>query len=237
MAATNDLLVDLQGIGKRYTRGVHVVTVLDNLDLRVARGEFVALMGPSGSGKSTLLNLIGGLDSPDAGRVLIDGRDIAHYTDRQLTAWRAAYVGFVFQSYNLLPTLTAQQNVALPLLLTGLGSSEIQKRARTALDIVGLADRGAHKPAELSGGQEQRVSIARALVTDPALLICDEPTGGLDRNTADEILELLELLNASYGKTIVMVTHDPKAADHAQRVLHMDKGVLQGTARATEAAT
>jgi putative ABC transport system ATP-binding protein len=237
VAATNDLLVDLQGIGKRYTRGVHVVTVLDNLDLRVARGEFVALMGPSGSGKSTLLNLIGGLDSPDAGRVLIDGRDIAHYTDRQLTAWRAAYVGFVFQSYNLLPTLTAQQNVALPLLLTGLGSSEIQKRARTALDIVGLADRGAHKPAELSGGQEQRVSIARALVTDPALLICDEPTGGLDRNTADEILELLELLNASYGKTIVMVTHDPKAADHAQRVLHMDKGVLQGTARAAEAAT
>jgi putative ABC transport system ATP-binding protein len=143
----------------------------------------------------------------------------------------------VFQSYNLLPTLTAQQNVALPLLLTGLGSAEIHKRARTALDIVGLADRGAHKPAELSGGQEQRVSIARALVTDPALLICDEPTGGLDRDTADEILELLELLNASYGKTIIMVTHDPKAADHAQRVLQMDKGVLQHAARAVEAAT
>ncbi len=237
MTATNELLVDLQGIGKRYTRGVHTVTVLDHLDLRVARGEFVALMGPSGSGKSTLLNLIGGLDSPDAGRVLIDGRDIAHYTDRQLTAWRAAYVGFVFQSYNLLPTLTAQQNVALPLLLTGLGSSEIQKRARTALEIVGLVDRGTHKPTELSGGQEQRVSIARALVTDPALLICDEPTGGLDRNTADEILELLELLNASYGKTIVMVTHDPKAAGHAQRVLHMDKGVLREAAHAAEAAT
>jgi putative ABC transport system ATP-binding protein len=233
---TNDLLVDLQRIGKRYRRGAHVVTVLDNLDLRVARGEFVALMGPSGSGKSTLLNLIGGLDRPDDGRVLIDGRDIAHYTDRQLTAWRAAYVGFVFQSYNLLPTLTAQQNVALPLLLTGLGSGEIHKRARTALDIVGLADRGAHKPAELSGGQEQRVSIARALVTDPALLICDEPTGGLDRDTADEILGLLELLNAAYGKTIIMVTHDPKAADHAQRVLQMDKGVLQDAARAVEAA-
>jgi putative ABC transport system ATP-binding protein len=234
---TNDLLVDLQRIGKRYRRGAHVVTVLDNLDLRVARGEFVALMGPSGSGKSTLLNLIGGLDRPDDGRVLIDGRDIAHYTDRQLTTWRAAYVGFVFQSYNLLPTLTAQQNVALPLLLTGLGSGEIHKRARTALDIVGLSDRGAHKPAELSGGQEQRVSIARALVTDPALLICDEPTGGLDRDTADEILGLLELLNAAYGKTIIMVTHDPKAADHAQRVLQMDKGVLQDAARAVEAAT
>jgi putative ABC transport system ATP-binding protein len=233
----NDLLVDLQGIGKHYRRGAHAVTVLDKLDLQVARGEFVALMGPSGSGKSTLLNLIGGLDSPDEGRVLIDGRDIARYTDRQLTAWRAAYVGFVFQSYNLLPALTAQRNVALPLLLTGLGSAEIHKRARTALDIVGLTERAAHKPTELSGGQEQRVSIARALVTDPALLICDEPTGGLDRNTADEILELLELLNASYGKTIVMVTHDPKAADHAQRVLHMDKGVLQGAARAAEAAT
>ena len=234
MTEPNDVLVDLQGIGKRYQRGAHVVAVLNDLDLRVARGEFVAFMGPSGSGKSTLLNLIGGLDRPDEGRVLIDGRDIAHYTDRQLTAWRATYVGFVFQSYNLLPALTAQQNVALPLLLTGLGSADIRKRARTALDIVGLADRAAHKPTELSGGQEQRVSIARALVSDPALLICDEPTGGLDRDTADEILQLLELLNASYGKTIVMVTHDPKAASHTQRVLHIDKGVLQGAARAFE---
>ncbi len=235
--AVSGFLVDLQGIGKQYRRGAHTVAVLNDLDLRVARGEFVALMGPSGSGKSTLLNLIGGLDSPDNGRVLIDGRDIAHYSDRQLTAWRAAYVGFVFQSYNLMPALTAEQNVALPLLLTELRSSEIHRRARTALDVVGLADRAAHKPTELSGGQEQRVSIARALVTDPALLICDEPTGGLDRNTADEILQLLELLNASHGKTIVMVTHDPKAASHARRVLHMDKGVLLDAARATERAT
>ena len=222
----NELLVDLQRVSKRYRRGAHVVAVLNDLDLHVTRGEFVAFMGPSGSGKSTLLNLIGGLDSPDAGKVLIDGRDIAHYTDRQLTAWRAANVGFVFQSYNLLPALTAEQNVALPLLLTGLALAEMNRRARTALEIVGLTDRAAHTPKELSGGQEQRVSIARALVSDPALLICDEPTGGLDRNTADEILELLELLNRDHGKTVIMVTHDPKAATHAQRVLHMDKGVL-----------
>ncbi len=233
----NECLVDLQGVGKRYQRGTHVVNVLNDLDLRVACGEFVAFMGPSGSGKSTLLNLIGGLDTPDAGKVLIDGRDIAHYTDRQLTAWRAAYVGFVFQSYNLLPALTAQQNVALPLLLTDLALGEIQRRARTALEIVGLADRAAHRPRELSGGQEQRVSIARALATDPTLLICDEPTGGLDRGAADQVLELLELLHLEHGKTVIMVTHDPKAARHAQRVLQMDKGVLLDAADAVRIAT
>ena len=233
----HEVLVDLQGVSKRYRRGAHVVGVLNELHLRVARGEFVAFMGPSGSGKSTLLNLIGGLDSPDDGRVLIDGHDIAHYTDRQLTAWRAAYVGFVFQSFNLLPALSAEQNVALPLLLTGLPLGEIRRRAHTALDIVGLADRAAHQPRELSGGQEQRVAIARALVTDPQLLICDEPTGGLDRSTADDILGLLELLNRDHGKTIVMVTHDPKAATHARRVLHMDKGVLLEADPAVEGAT
>ncbi len=233
----NECLVDLQRVGKRYRRGTHVVSVLNDLDLRVACGEFVAFMGPSGSGKTTLLNLIGGLDTPDAGQVLIDGRDIAHYTDRQLTAWRAAYVGFVFQSYNLLPALTAQQNIALPLLLTGLALGEINRRARTALEIVGLADHATHRPRELSGGQEQRVSIARALVTDPALLICDEPTGGLDRGAADGVLELLELLQREHGKTVIMVTHDPKAASHAQRVLHMDKGVLLDAADAVEITT
>jgi putative ABC transport system ATP-binding protein len=203
----------------------------------VARGEFVAFMGPSGSGKSTLLNLIGGLDRPDDGEVLIDGHDIARYGDRHLTQWRAAHVGFVFQSYNLLPALSALQNVALPLVLTGLALGEIRRRARTALDVVGLADRSAHRPRELSGGQEQRVAIARALVSDPALLICDEPTGGLDRTTADDVLGLLEFLNRDLGKTVIMVTHDPKAATHAQRVLNMDKGVLLETGYAVEDAT
>jgi putative ABC transport system ATP-binding protein len=228
-----EALVDLRGVSRRYQRGAHGVAVLNDLYLRVAPGEFVAFMGPSGSGKSTLLNLIGGLDRPDAGQVLIDAHDIAHYTDRQLTAWRAAYVGFVFQSYNLLPALTAAQNVALPLLLTQLRLGEMRKRAATALEIVGLGDRAGHKPSELSGGQEQRVSIARALVTDPALLICDEPTGGLDRSTADDVLALLGVLNQAHGKTVIMVTHDPKAAAHAQRVLHMDKGVLLDAPAAT----
>jgi putative ABC transport system ATP-binding protein len=233
----NESLVSLQRVSRRYQRGSHAVAVLNELNLEVTRGEFVAFMGPSGSGKSTLLNLIGGLDRPDRGRVLIDGRDIARYTDRQLTAWRAAYVGFVFQAYNLLPALTAEQNVALPLLLTTLGSVEVRRRARTALEIVGLVDRAAHRPAELSGGQEQRVSVARALVADPALVICDEPTGGLDRATADEILELLELLNRDHRKTVIMVTHDPKAATRAERVLHLDKGVLFEPAAAAQVAT
>ena len=231
----NDVLVSLEAVSRHYARGGHSVRVLNDLDLEVERGDFVAFMGPSGSGKSTLLNLIGGLDRPDGGRVVIDGKDIARYTDRQLTAWRAAYVGFVFQAYNLLPALSAAQNVALPLLLTSLSLSEIRRRAHTALEIVGLADRAAHRPKELSGGQEQRVAIARAVVTDPELLICDEPTGGLDRTTADEVLQLLGLLNREHGKTVIMVTHDPKAAAHARRVLHMDKGALLESASALEA--
>jgi putative ABC transport system ATP-binding protein len=228
--AVNESLVNLHAVTKAYRRGAHRVSVLDQVDLHVGRGEFIALMGPSGSGKSTLLNLIGGLDRPDAGQVLIDGSDIARYTDRQLTAWRAGYVGFVFQSYNLLPALSALQNVALPLLLTNLKRAEIDRRARTALEIVGLADRAAHRPKELSGGQEQRVAIARAIVSDPKLLICDEPTGGLDRETAEEVLQLLAIMSGEYGKTLIMVTHDPKAAAFARRVLHMDKGLLLETA-------
>ncbi len=221
-----EILVDVQHVVKRYRRGTHVISVLNELNVQIPRKEFVAFMGPSGSGKSTLLNLIGGLDRPDQGHVIVDGADIAVLADRQLTAWRAAFVGFVFQAYNLMPSLSAEQNVALPLLLTRLGSAEIRRRALTALDIVGLFDRAKHRPTELSGGQEQRVAIARAIVSDPQLLICDEPTGGLDRKTADEILSLLELLNRDLAKTIVMVTHDPKAASHAGRVLHMDKGLM-----------
>ncbi len=221
-----EVLVDVQHVVKRYRRGPHVINVLNELNVQVLRQDFVAFMGPSGSGKSTLLNLIGGLDRPDQGRVVFDGKDITGFTDRQLTAWRAEYVGFVFQSYNLMPALSAEQNVALPLLLTPLGSSQIRQRAQTALEIVGLADRGSHRPTELSGGQEQRVAIARALVSDPQLLICDEPTGGLDRSTADDILSLLDLLNRELGKTIVMVTHDPRAAGFAGRIMHMDKGLL-----------
>src|SRR5690349_17707251 len=181
-------------------------------------------MGPSGSGKTTLLNLIGGLDTPTGGSIVVQGRRIDRLSGGELAAWRAAHVGFVFQFYNLLPALSAQRNVELPLLLTGLSGSERSERARIALTLVGLADRTKHKPRELSGGQEQRVAIARALVSDPLLLVCDEPTGDLDRTTADEVLGLLESLNRDHGKTIVMVTHDPKAADHARRVLHLDKG-------------
>ena len=222
----SEILVDVQHVVKRYCRGRHVVNVLNELNVQVSRKEFVAFMGPSGSGKSTLLNLIGGLDRPDQGQIVVDGHDITVLADRQLTAWRAAFVGFVFQSYNLMPALSAAQNVELPLLLTRLSSSEIRQRAHTALEIVGIADRANHRPTELSGGQEQRVAIARAIVSDPQLLICDEPTGGLDRSTADEILSLLELLNRDLGKTIVMVTHDPKAAIRTGRVLHMDKGLM-----------
>jgi len=221
-----EVLVDVQHVVKRYRRGAHVVNVLNELNVQIPRQDFVAFMGPSGSGKSTLLNLIGGLDRPDQGHVIINGQDIAGFPDRELTSWRAAYVGFVFQAYNLMPALSAEQNVALPLLLTRLGASEIRQRAQTALEVVGLADRASHRPAEISGGQEQRVAIARALVSDPQLLICDEPTGGLDRTTADDMLSLLHLLNRDLAKTIVMVTHDPKAASYAGRVLHMDKGLL-----------
>jgi putative ABC transport system ATP-binding protein len=219
-------LVSLKGVSKTYTRGKQAVPVLQNLDLDIAQGQFLALMGPSGSGKTTLLNLIGGLDRPTAGSVTVDGERIDQLSSGQLAKWRSRHVGFVFQFYNLLPVLTAEKNVELPLLLTSLNKAQRQKHVETALDIVGLKDRAKHKPSELSGGQAQRVAIARALVADPTLLVCDEPTGDLDRKTADEILNLLQVLNKEHGKTIVMVTHDQKAADFASHELHLDKGVL-----------
>jgi putative ABC transport system ATP-binding protein len=219
-------LVSLKGVSKTYTRGKQPVPVLQALDLDIAKGDFLALMGPSGSGKTTLLNLIGGLDRPTAGSVTVGGERIDQLSSGQLAKWRSRHVGFVFQFYNLLPVLTAEKNVELPLLLTSLNSAQRQKHVATALEIVGLKDRAKHKPSELSGGQAQRVAIARALVADPTLLVCDEPTGDLDRKTADEILNLLQVLNKQHGKTIVMVTHDQKAADYATHELHLDKGVL-----------
>jgi putative ABC transport system ATP-binding protein len=219
-------LVSVRQVSKSYTRGKESLEVLQRLDLDIPKGDFVALMGPSGSGKTTLLNLIGGLDQPSTGTLSVDGKNIERLRSAELAAWRARNVGFVFQFYNLMPELTAQKNVELPLLLTNLSSAERSKRAQIALTVVGLADRANHKPKELSGGQEQRVAIARAIVADPTLLVCDEPTGDLDRKTADEILRLLQELNASQGKTIVMVTHDPKAAEYAKRTLHLDKGRL-----------
>ena len=219
-------LVSLKGVSKTYTRGKQAVPVLEKLDLEIAKGDFLALMGPSGSGKTTLLNLIGGLDRPTAGSVSVDNERIDQLSSGKLAQWRSRHVGFVFQFYNLLPVLTAEKNVELPLLLTSLGAAQRKKHVETALEIVGLKDRAKHKPSELSGGQAQRVAIARALVADPTLLVCDEPTGDLDRKTADEILHLLQVLNKSHGKTIVMVTHDQKAADFATHELHLDKGVL-----------
>ncbi|HEY1138293.1 MAG TPA: ABC transporter ATP-binding protein [Xanthomonadaceae bacterium] len=219
-------LVEIRALTKVYTRGKQLVPVLHGIDLDIPRGDFVALMGPSGSGKTTLLNIIGGLDTPSDGRLLVNGVAIEDLAADDLAAWRADTVGFIFQSYNLMPVLTAQKNVELPLLLTDMGASERAKRAKIALDLVGLGDRARHKPNELSGGQQQRVAIARALVSDPLLLICDEPTGDLDRKTADEVLRLLQSLNREYGKTIVMVTHDPKAAEYARRTVHLDKGRL-----------
>jgi putative ABC transport system ATP-binding protein len=219
-------LVEIRGVIKTYRRGGEKIEVLHGIDLDIPRGDFVALMGPSGSGKTTLLNLIGGLDTPTAGSIVVDGERIDQLGIGELSRWRAARVGFVFQFYNLLPVLSAQRNVELPLLLTSLSGGERRRRAEIALALVGLQDRARHKPRELSGGQEQRVAIARAIVSDPTLLICDEPTGDLDRSTAHEILTLLQMLNRDHGKTIVMVTHDPKAADYAQRRLHLDKGTL-----------
>jgi putative ABC transport system ATP-binding protein len=219
-------IVQLRGVSKTYTRGKQSVEVLKALDLEVAQGDFLALMGPSGSGKTTLLNLIGGLDQPSRGEVIVAGERIEKLKSSALAAWRARHVGFVFQFYNLMPMLSAQKNVELPLLLTKLSAGERARRAQIALTVVGLADRASHKPSELSGGQAQRVAIARALVADPTLLICDEPTGDLDRKTADEILGLLQTLNREHGKTIVMVTHDPKAAEFATHQVHMDKGAL-----------
>ncbi len=224
--ATSTPLVEIHQLTKVYVRGSQRVEVLHGIELEIAAGDFVALMGPSGSGKTTLLNLIGGIDSPSSGVLKVGGERIEDYSADELAAWRASTVGFIFQSYNLMPVLSAQKNVELPLLLTDFGAAERAKRARIALQLVDLSDRAGHKPNELSGGQQQRVAIARALVSDPRLLICDEPTGDLDRKTADEVLRLLQRLNSEFGKTIIMVTHDPKAAEYARRTVHLDKGTL-----------
>ena len=219
-------LVRVRGLNKTYQRGGEEIHVLQGLNLDVDAGEFVAFMGPSGSGKTTLLNLLGGLDLPSAGSITVAGDEITQMSARKLTGWRARHVGFVFQMYNLIPVLTAYQNVELPLLLTGLSTAERRKHVETALAVVGLADRMHSYPRQLSGGQEQRVGIARAIVADPTFLLCDEPTGDLDRKSADEILDLLARLVREHGKTVLMVTHDPLAADRARVVLHLEKGVL-----------
>jgi putative ABC transport system ATP-binding protein len=219
-------LVTVTDVHKYFTRGNERIEVLKGVDLTVPEGDFLALMGPSGSGKTTLLNLMGGLDRPSGGTIEIAGVQINRLGASELSQWRARNIGFVFQLYNLLPVLTAERNVELPLLLTNLSKSSRRQRAGIALKVVGLADRAKHYPRQLSGGQEQRVGIARAIVTDPTLLLCDEPTGDLDRKSGDEILELLRILNRDHGKTIVMVTHDPHAADCAKRTLHLEKGTL-----------
>jgi putative ABC transport system ATP-binding protein len=219
-------LVNLRNVTKTYLRGKQKVEVLHGVDLQIQPGEFLALMGPSGSGKTTILNLIAGLDQPTSGEVMVGEDRIDKLSRGALADWRARHIGFIFQFYNLLPVLTAEANVEVPLLLTNLSRSQRKERVRTALNLVGLADRAKHKPGELSGGQQQRVAIARAIVADPTLLVCDEPTGDLDRESAEEIMNLLQALNRSQNKTIVMVTHDPRAAEYASRELHLDKGLL-----------
>ncbi len=219
-------LIQLTDVSKSYRKGRETVRVLDGITLGIDQGDFVGLMGPSGSGKTTLLNLLGGLDKPSEGVLEVDGRTISTLSPGALAKWRSNNVGFVFQFYNLLAVLTAARNVALPLLLTSLPASRRKQHVNTALHLVGLADRASHYPRELSGGQEQRVAIARAIVSDPPILLCDEPTGDLDRASADEIMALLQQLNRDHGKTIIMVTHDPRAASYAHRVLHLDKGEL-----------
>jgi putative ABC transport system ATP-binding protein len=219
-------LVSLHNVIKRYVRGKQTIEVLHQLDLEVPAGQFLALMGPSGSGKTTLLNLIGGLDRPTAGEVIVAGERIDQLSSGQLAKWRARHVGFVFQFYNLMPMLSAERNVELPLLLTSLSSAQRKRNVAAALELVGLTSHVKHKPSELSGGQQQRVAIARALIADPTLLVCDEPTGDLDRASASEILGLIQVLNREQHKTVVMVTHDQKAADYASRILHVDKGQL-----------
>ncbi len=224
--AGDGILVRVADVHKVFRRGNERIDVLQGLSLEVPRGEFLALMGPSGSGKSTLLNPIGGLDRPTSGTIEVGGQRIDRMSDGQLTAWRARHVGFIFQMYNLIPVLTAERNVELPLLLTGLSRRDRKRHVAAALAIVGLTDRARHYPRQLSGGQEQRVGIARAVVTDPTLLLCDEPTGDLDRKSGDEVLDLLQALNRDHGKTVVMVTHDPHAASRASRILYLEKGVL-----------
>ena len=219
-------LIDIQDLSKVYERGRQKVEVLHGVNLKIEEGDFLALMGPSGSGKTTLLNLIGGLDTPTGGSITVAGDRIDRLSSGALAKWRAAHVGFVFQFYNLMPMLSAQRNVELPLLLTKLSGAQRRQNASIALQLVGLAERASHKPSELSGGQQQRVAIARAIVSDPTLLVCDEPTGDLDRQSAEDILGLLRELNREHGKTIVMVTHDPKAAEYANHTLHLDKGTL-----------
>lgn len=226
MSGPLSALVEIRGLSKVYERGREQLEVLHHIDLDIQEGDFLALMGPSGSGKTTLLNLIGGLDSPTDGSLSVAGERIERLGEDALAKWRAANVGFVFQFYNLLPMLSARRNVELPLLLTRLSAAERRRKASVALELVGLSDRAEHRPSELSGGQQQRVAIARAIVSDPRLLVCDEPTGDLDRQSAIEVLRLMQELNRDHGKTIVMVTHDPKAAEYAHRTLHLDKGTL-----------
>ncbi|MEZ0273432.1 MAG: ABC transporter ATP-binding protein [Roseimicrobium sp.] len=226
MSTSNDTLVDIKNVSKNFRRGSEEIHVLSGLNVEVKKGEFLALMGPSGSGKSTLLNLMGGLDRATQGSVVVGQDRIDQLSERQLAAWRARHVGFVFQFYNLLPVLTAEKNVELPLLLTHLSKADRKKHVELALKVVGLSHRTKHYPRTLSGGEQQRVGIARAIVTDPTLLLCDEPTGDLDRKSGDEILTLLQSLNKEHGKTIIMVTHDPHASSRASRTLHLDKGQL-----------
>lgn len=223
-------LVEIDNVRKVYKRDAFEVPVLNGVTVTVPRGDFLALMGPSGSGKTTLLNLIAGIDRPTGGRISVDGKEISHFSETQLASWRSRHVGFIFQMYNLIPVLNAFENVELPLLLTKLSKKERRDHVQTALGVVGLGDRSLHYPRQLSGGQEQRVAIARAIVTDPTLLVADEPTGDLDAKNAEEILDLLQRLNADFQKTIVMVTHDPKAALQSKRTLHLEKGLLvEGT--------
>jgi putative ABC transport system ATP-binding protein len=219
-------LVEIRNLSKYYRRGEQIIPVLADINLDIELGDFVALMGPSGSGKTTLLNLIAGIDKPSSGTIKVGGVDIARLSERDLAAWRASHVGFIFQFYNLMPVLTAFENIELPLLLSNLSRRERRERAGIALSLVGLADRADHRPNELSGGQQQRVAIARALITDPTLIVADEPTGDLDRTTGEEILSLIDQLNRELGKTILIVTHDPKSAEKARRLIHLEKGVL-----------
>jgi putative ABC transport system ATP-binding protein len=235
-SSSSQSLINVRGLNKTYTRGGEKIQVLQGLNLDVDKGDFVAFMGPSGSGKTTLLNLLGGLDVPSAGSITVAGDEITHMSSGKLTQWRARHVGFIFQMYNLIPVLTAFQNVELPLLLTSLSKSERRKHVETALGVVGLSDRMHHFPRQLSGGQEQRVTIARAIVSDPTFLLCDEPTGDLDRKSADDVMALIDELVRKYGKTVLMVTHDPVVAARAHTTLHLEKGVLVEGKKVTEAA-